>query len=528
MSMSARSSKDGVLPGQLEAHTASTDLELRGSLSVYSEPIHQRKTGIICTIGPVSRSVEKLRQLMEAGLCIVRLNFSHGDHAYHAETIANAREAAKQMGKPIAIALDTKGPEIRTGLLEGSDKDPRLELDLVAGEHITVTTDPAFKASCCTKDTLYLDYKNITKVMQPGNQIYVDDGLISLRADAIEDKNIKCTILNSGKLGSRKGCNLPNVNVDLPAVSEKDHGDLLFGVEQNVDIVFASFIRSRADIRELRKVLGDKGKHVLIIAKIENHQGIQNFDEILSEADGIMVARGDLGIEIPAEKVFLAQKMMIAKCNMAGKPVICATQMLESMVHAPRPTRAEGSDVANAVLDGADCVMLSGETAKGDYPVEAVKMMASICTEAESAVHLKKYREELRLITPRPTKTTETCSVAAVDASVACNAAGIICLTISGRTARLLSKWKPKCPIIGVTRTTHVSRQMHLYHGVHPLYYRKQKVESWSQDVDNRFFWAMERGKKLGILKSGDTIIGVHGWQTGPGHTNTVRILLVQ
>eukprot|EP01147_Barroeca_monosierra_P002630 gene2630-5532_t len=415
---------EDVPPGQLEAHSAATDLEIRSTFNVYSHPVHQRKTGIICTIGPVSRSVDTLVQLMQAGLCIARLNFSHGDHKYHSETIANIRAASKLHDKPIAVALDTKGPEIRTGHLDGSDKDPRLEIELLAGREITITTDEAYKVEISAFVTGPITF------IEPDNLIYIDDGLISLKALEVSQTEVRCMIINSGKLGSKKGCNLPNVNVDLPAVSEKDTADLLLGVEQNVDMIFASFIRKRQDVKDIRKVLGDRGKHILIVSKIENHEGLQNFDEIVDESDGIMVARGDLGIEIPAEKVFLAQKMMIAKCNRAGKPVICATQMLESMVHAPRPTRAEGSDVANAVLDGADCVMLSGETAKGNYPIESVKIMHSICVEAESAIHLKKYREELRQITPVPTKTTETCAVASVDASVACKAAAIICLTI--------------------------------------------------------------------------------------------------
>lgn len=505
-----------------------TGLQMRSSLNIYSDPAHARKTGIICTIGPASRSVELLTSLMKAGMNIVRLNFSHGTHEYHAGTIANAREAANAHNRPIAIALDTKGPEIRTGLLEGFNENPRLELELGQGSQITVTTDDAF-AEKCTADTLYVDYKNITKVMKPGNLIYVDDGLISLQVDSISSDSMKCTVVNSGKLGSKKGVNLPNVKVDLPAISEKDKSDLTFGVEQGVDMIFASFIRKASDVQAIREHLGEAGKNIKIICKIENHEGVQNFDEILSVVDGVMVARGDLGIEIPAEKVFLAQKMMIAKCNLAGKPVICATQMLESMIKAPRPTRAEGSDVANAVLDGADCVMLSGETAKGDYPVEAVKMMASIAVEAEAAVNLRDLREEMRMLTPKPTKTTETCATAAVDASISSQAAAIICLTISGRTARLISKWKPICPVVAVTRQHSVARQMHLHFGVSPMCYdtSKDEKDTWAGDVDKRFSWAMENGKALKLFKSGDVVVGVHGWQTGPGHTNTIRMLVV-
>jgi len=297
-----------------------------------------------------------------------------------------------------------------------------------------------------------------------------------------------------------------------------------------VDMVFASFIRKRQDILDIRKYLDDRnGSQIGIIAKIENDEGVQNFDAILEVTDGVMVARGDLGIEIPSEKVFLAQKMMIAKCNRAGKPVICATQMLESMISAPRPTRAEGTDVANAVLDGSDCVMLSGETAKGDYPVEAVSIMAKICQEAESAVHYSQFHQEMKALTSRPLDFTEACCVAAVDASIALEAKAIITLSISGTTGRLLSKWRPFCPVLLVTRNAHTARYMRLHRGIHTILYKKAKAESdtWLQDVDNRVVFALEQGKALGALKVNDTVVVVHGWQTGPGYTNTVRILAV-
>jgi pyruvate kinase len=276
----------------------------------------------------------------------------------------------------------------------------------------------------------YVDYKNITKVIGKGRVIFVDDGVLSFEVlDVIDDKTIRVRAVNNGKISSRKGVNLPKTDVDLPALSEKDKNDLKFGVKNGVDMVFASFIRQASDIISIRETLGKEGKDIQIIAKIENQQGVNNFDEILKVTDGVMVARGDLGIEIPPSEVFIAQKMIITKCNIAGKPVICATQMLESMTYNPRPTRAEVSDVGNAVLDGADCVMLSGETAKGDYPIEAVTMMHETCLQAEVAIPYLSHFDELRRIAPVPVHTTETCAIAAVSASFEQNVGAIVTLT---------------------------------------------------------------------------------------------------
>jgi len=353
--------------------------------------------------------------------------------------------------------------------------------------------------------------------------------LISIEVTSKGADHVKGKVLNSATLSSKKGVNLPDVDVDLPAVSEKDKSDLRFGVEQGVDMIFASFIRKRSDVQQVRQILGEDGKHILIISKIENHQGIRNFQEILEESDGIMVARGDLGIEIPAEKVFLAQKMMISRCNIAGKPIICATQMLESMTYNPRPTRAEVTDVANAVLDGADCVMLSGETAKGTYPIEAVQMMDRICREAESAMFFGPYFNELRAITPKPTETTETLASSAVNAVIEQNAAAIIVLTTSGRSARLVSKYRPPCPILTITRNPITARQVHLFRGCVSLFYDKPApaLEVWHEDVEARLQWAIAYGKNAGFLQKGDVVITVQGYRAGSGFTNTMRLLPV-
>lgn len=484
-----------------------------------------RRTSIICTIGPKTNSPEMINKLRKCGLNVVRMNFSHGSYEYHQSVIDNAREAEKaQAGRPLAIALDTKGPEIRTGNTVDNKDYP-----IKQGDVINITTDEKYAASSDNVN-MYLDYKNIAKMIEPGKLIYVDDGILSFKVlEIVDEQNLRCECLNNGNISSKKGVNLPGTDVDLPALSEKDISDLKFGVKNKVDMVFASFIRRGSDIRHIREVLGEEGKEIQIIAKIENQQGVNNFDEILEETDGVMVARGDLGIEIPAPKVFLAQKMMIAKCNIKGKPVICATQMLESMTYNPRPTRAEVSDVANAVLDGADCVMLSGETAKGSYPCEAVTMMHETCLLAEVAFPHFSIFDELRNLVPRPAPTADSIAMAAVSASLELNAGAIVVLTTSGNTARLLSKYRPVCPIIMVTRNAAASRYSHLYRGVWPFLFPEKKpnfyLQSWQEDVDRRLKWAISNGIKLGIIGQGDNIVCVQGWRGGQGHTNTVRVV---
>ncbi|CAO3638513.1 unnamed protein product [Mucor fragilis] len=490
-------------------------------MDVDVQPKAARKTSIICTIGPKTKPVEKLVELIDAGMNIVRMNFSHGDYEYHKSVLDNARAAAAaRPDKVIAIALDTKGPEIRTGLMLNDTEVP-----IKKGHQMNITTNDKY-ATACDGENMYVDYKNLPKVIEVGKNIYVDDGVLSFKVLSKGDDFVRVEAQNNGKICSKKGVNLPKTAVDLPALSEKDKNDLRFGVENGVDMIFASFIRRAQDVKDIRRVLGDKGKNVKIICKIENHQGIQNFDEILAETDGVMIARGDMGIEIPCERVFIAQKMMIAKCNLVGKPVACATQMLESMTYNPRPTRAEVSDVANAVLDGADLVMLSGETAKGDYPIEAVNTMSATCELAESVICYNPLFNQIRGLTAWPTDTTETIAMSSVACAQENNASAIIVLSKSGHSARLASKYRPSQPIILVTRDEQTARQSHLHRGVFPFVFKGDVAAKWDEDVESRIKWGIQQGKEAGLVKSNEPVVIVQGWKGGLGNTNTVRVLI--
>lgn len=503
---------------------SSNRLEWLTSLNVAETPDKfYRRLSIIGTIGPKTNNVEVLVRLRKAGLNIVRMNFSHGSYEYHQSVIDNARESEKvYQGRPLAIALDTKGPEIRTGTTIGDNDYP-----IPPNHEMIFTTDDSYKTKCDDK-IYYIDYKNITKVIEVGRIIYIDDGVLLFEVlEKVDDKTLRVKSLNAGKISSHKGVNLPGTDVDLPALSEKDKADLRFGVKNKVHMVFASFIRTAKDVLDIREVLGPDGKDIQIISKIENQQGVNNFDEILKVTDGVMVARGDLGIEIPAPEVFVAQKKLISKCNLAGKPCICATQMLELMTYNPRPTRAEVSDVGNAILDGADCVMLSGETAKGNYPIEAVTMMHHTALLAEKALPYASLYNEIKSLTPRPTETVETIAMAAVSASYEQNAKAIIVLSTSGTSARLCSKYRPVCPIIMITRNSHLARYSHLYRGVYPLHYTKEPLEDWQADVEIRLQTAIEEAKKMHMVSDGDAVVAIQGSTKGLGHTNTMRILTV-
>uniref|UniRef100_A0A2I3RGA4 Pyruvate kinase n=1 Tax=Pan troglodytes TaxID=9598 RepID=A0A2I3RGA4_PANTR len=485
---------------QLHAAMADTFLEHMCHLDIHTPPISAWNTGIICTISPASQSVEMLKEMIKSGTNVACLNFSHGTHEYHVETIKNMCTATESFAadpilyRPVALALDTKGPEIRTGLIKGSST---MEVGLKMGATLKIMLDNTYMKKC-DENILWLDYKNICKVMEVGSKIYVDDGLISLQVKQKGADFLVTEVETGGSSGSKKGVNLPGAAVDLPAVSE-DIQDLNFGVEQDVDMVFASFIRKASDVHEVREALGEKRKNIKIINTIENHVGVRRFDEILEASDGIMVARGNPGIEIPAEKVFLAQRMMIGP----GKP-IC------------------DSDVASAVLNGADCIMLSGETAKADY-LEAGRMQHLIAHEAEATIYHLQLFEEL----PDPTKAT---AVGANEASFKCCSGAIIVLTKSGRSAHQVARYRPRAPIIAVTRNPQTASQAHLYRGIFPVLCKDPVQEARAEDVDRWVNLALNVGKARGFFKKGDVdvVIVLTGWRPGSGFTNTMRVVPVR
>lgn len=467
-----------------------------------------RKTKIVCTIGPSSESLENIKKLILAGMNVARLNFSHGDYEEHGGRIKNIRQASEELGKSVAILLDTKGPEIRTGKL----KEEPIELE--QDEFITLTTEEILG----DKDRLSVTYSDLTGDVEVGSTILIDDGLIGLSVVEIQGTEIKCRIVNGGTIKSKKGVNVPGVNISLPGITEKDANDIKFGIESGVDFIAASFVRKASDVLEIRQLLEkNNAAHIQIISKIENQQGIDNLDEILEVSDGLMVARGDLGVEIPAEDVPLAQKRMIEKCNIAGKPVITATQMLDSMQRNPRPTRAEASDVANAIFDGTDAIMLSGETAAGKYPVESVETMSRIAEKAESALE---YREIfIKQSNAQQTTVTEAISQSVANSALELNAKAIITSTETGYTARMVSKYRPKAPIIAVTTEDQTMRRLALNWGVTPV------KGTLATSTDEMFDYAMKGGLDSGLVKEGDLVVITAGVPLGrSGSTNLIKI----
>ncbi|PYI51609.1 pyruvate kinase [Paenibacillus flagellatus] len=470
-----------------------------------------RKTKIVCTMGPSCDSVDVLKDMIRAGMNVARMNMAHGSLEDHAARIERVRRASEETGVYVAVLMDIKGPEVRIGTLA----EPFY--DLAEGGTLILTTEQVAGDG----RRVSVNYPDLPRDVKPGSRILIDDGLIGLEVEQAEGTEVVCRIVNGGRLKPRKGVNLPGIRTSLPGVTERDVQHIAFGVEQKVDIIAASFVRKAADIVQIRELLEGHGAgHVKIVSKIENEEGVENLSEILAVSDGIMVARGDLGVEIPVEDVPIVQKQMIRACNAAGKPVITATHMLESMQANPRPTRAEASDVSNAVLDGTDAVMLSGETAAGKYPVESVATMAAIVCKTESILP---YRESFeRKIALHPTNVTEVISQSVVGASLDLTPKAIVAPTETGFTARMISKYRPEAPIIAVTTNAEVLGGLALVWGVVPV---QGKPEPTTDEV---LASSLRSGVDAGLLQPGDTVIVSAGVPVGrSGATNLMKIVEV-
>lgn len=469
-----------------------------------------RKTKIICTIGPASESEETLKELILAGMNVARFNFSHGSHEEHKKKFDRVNKVSNELGIPVAVLLDTKGPEIRLKAIEGG------KTELVSGQKFILTSDEVVG----NNEKVSITYKNLKNDISVGSTILIDDGLIEMVVDEIEETDIICTVINGGPISNNKGVNVPGAILSMPYISEVDRSDIMFGCDMGFDYLAASFVRSKEDVLEVRKIIEESGSHMKIIAKIESMQGIRNLEEILEVSDGIMVARGDLGVEIPMEEVPVVQKKMIKMAEAQGKHVITATQMLESMIKNPRPTRAEATDIANAIYDGTTAIMLSGETAAGLYPIEAVKTMARIAERTEQAIDYNgrmKRRESIENFDVTTAISHATCTTA-----MDLKAAAIITVTISGFTAGMISRYKPSCPIIACSVSPRICRQMSLCWGVTPLWIAREST------TDDLFDVAVHAAEEAGYIKQGDKAVLTAGVPLGvSGRTNMIRVVEV-
>ena len=459
-----------------------------------------KKTKIVCTLGPASENEETLRELIKNGLNVCRLNFSHGSHEEHKGRMDLVKKLREELNMPTAILLDTKGPEIRTGKFDVP------EVFLEEGQTFTIT----MKDVIGDKERCTVSYKGLANDVKPGDTILIDDGLVGLTVKEVNNDNIVCEVQNSGIVKNHKGVNVPGVKVNLPAITEKDRSDIEFGIEQGIDFIAASFVRKVSDVLAIREILEENNAtHIKIISKIENQEGVDNLDEIIEVSDGIMVARGDLGVEIPTEEIPVVQKLMIKKCNEAGKPVITATQMLDSMIRNPRPTRAEVTDVANAIYDGTDAIMLSGETAAGKYPVEAVKTMATIAKRAEETMRNRRTKIN------KSKNVTDAISYATCTTAMDLDARAILSSTASGHTARMVSKFRPDCPIIATTSDESVRRQLSLTWGVLPVMRNK------SANTDQVIVNSIEAAKTAEYVNENDIVVITAG---GSETTNLIKV----
>ncbi|KAH8244124.1 hypothetical protein KR026_000010 [Drosophila bipectinata] len=501
----------------------STQLDHICELEISHPATHHRLVSLIATISHSSRNLDTIYHMILKGVNIFRLNFSHESHEMHSKTLELVHEALERIQhetghlRTVAIAADTRGPQIRTGLLDG-------EVFLRSGDNIrlSINRDLYDKGN---KEAVYVDYMNIINLTKTGDRLFIDDGKLLLHIMEVGVDGLLCEVIQGGQLNNNCNVILPEVEIDLPAVSEKDMYDIQFSMKANVDFLFASAVRSAKNVKELRTVLGEKGKHIKIIAKMDSKIALSRFSEIMRAADGLLLSRADLGTQIPMEKLFITQKSILGQCNKAGKPVIVASNILETMRYQLQPTRAECFDLANAIIDGADCIMLSSEVAIGPYPNETVATCDKLCREAEKVLWFRDLFSDLVSEVRGELDAAHSLAIASVETAKRTNATLIVVLTSSGRSATLISKFRPRCPILALTRCERTARWVYIHRGILPVVYTSEPSNDYTTDVDSRVQFALTIAKKADIINDGDPIVIVSAWKDGGGFTNNVRVV---
>ncbi|KAH8251341.1 hypothetical protein KR032_008456 [Drosophila birchii] len=501
----------------------STELNHICELEITKTASHLRLVSLIATISHSSRNTDTIYNMIMRGVNIFRLNFAHESHEMHSKTIELINAALERIHKEtgnlrtVAIAADTRGPQIRTGLLDG-------DVILRTGDNLrlSINRDLYDKG---TKEAVYVDYPNIINLTKTGDRLFIDDGKLLLHVMEVGVDGLLCEVIQGGLLKNNCNVILPEIEIDLPAVSEKDMFDIQFSMKANVDFLFASAVRCAKNIKELRAVLGEKGKHIKIIAKMDSKIALSRFSEIMRAADGLLLSRADLGTQIPIHKLFITQKSILGQCNKAGKPVIVASHILESMRTEVQPTRAECFDLANAIIDGADCIMLSAEVAIGPYPTETVAICDKLCREAEKVLWFRDLFSDLVSEVRGELDAAHSLAIATVETAKRTNATLILVLTSSGRSATLVSKFRPRCPIMAITRCERAARWVYIHRGVLPMLYTAEPSSDYATDVDGRVHFGLTCAKKMEIISDGDPIVILSAWKDGGGFTNNLRVV---
>uniref|UniRef100_A0A1Y1LFI1 Pyruvate kinase n=1 Tax=Photinus pyralis TaxID=7054 RepID=A0A1Y1LFI1_PHOPY len=527
-STAAGREKYPIFNSQLQAAFAPTSIEHSINLNTRSKVSKKRLTSIICTVDRNTHSAENFQCMMEAGMCAIRIKIGDLTHIECNDVIQTIREAIDKYSTKIGcvyslpIGIEIKGSDIRIGTLKQNFPQ---EITLTKGNPVSLTVDPGYE-ELVTETMIYVDYPNMIELIAPEDRIYINNGKIRLSVTEIVGDEVKCFVETSGKLVSNCNIRFPDFPVDVPEISEQDLSDIMFAINEKIDIMFVPGMKTRESVKKLKAFLGSEGQHIMIISKIDSFQALLNVQGIVDESDGVVINRIALAIDLPEEKVFLAQKSIVGYCNKVGKPVICSSQILESLITSgAQPSSSEICDIANAVMDGIDGFLLSREISMGEDPVQAISKLSSICREAEAAVYQKQVFSELSDTAVVPLEPIYSLAISAVQVSQKCNAAAIVVLTTSGRSAKIITRFRPRCPVIAITRLGHVARQLHLYRGIDPLQYIKPTHFCWCRDADDRMQYGITWGKVNGFIRVGDAIVILAAARPGVGFTNFIQVI---